>query len=205
MRVIAPPVTFFSPNPVYIQREPPRSRRDTDFNIREALKRNRQLLTGAQESGKAALAGYEKLAPQYNQAVEAARDYQGTVTSNYQAYQKAYNEGVGAFNTELKRLKGVYDSAVASVAPLKSARDAAAEQANKLYSAYSTAYSTGVTQGKSSYQTALSNLKSGADTASGEYERYLGLSNQEARKRGDRLGYRRSILSQGYKRRGAAR
>jgi len=182
MRVIAPRPTFFNPNPVYIQQEPPRSRRDTDFNIREALKRNRQSLLTAQETGRTALAGYEELAPQYNTAVEAARDYQGTVTSNYQAYQKAYNEGVGAFNTELKRLKGVYDSAVASVAPLKSARDAAAQKATKLYSAYSTAYSTGVTQGKSSYQTALSNLKSGVDAASTSYQQYLKLSNQEASK-----------------------
>lgn len=165
-------VRTFSSNP----------RKDTDFNIRAALKRNRQLLTGAQESGRAALAGYEELAPQYNTAVQAARDYQGTVTSNYQAYQKAYNEGVGVFNTELKRLKGVYDSAVAKAAPLKSALDAAAQEATQLYSSYSSAYESGVTQGQSSYQTALTNLKSSADTASGEYERYLGLSNQEARK-----------------------
>lgn len=160
----------------------------TDFNIREALKRNRQLLTGAQESGRAALAGYEELAPQYNTAVQAARDYQGTVTSNYNAYKKAYDEGVGAFNKELKRLKGAYDSAVASVAPLKSARDAAAQQANKLYSSYSSAYSRGVTQGQSSYQTALSNLKSGADAAGTSYQKYLNLSNQEARKYNSMLG-----------------
>lgn len=138
--------------------------------------------TRFKEIGTKATKSYQELQPKYSQAVQAARDYQGTVTSNYRAYQKAYNEGVGAFNTELKRLKGVYDSAVAKAAPLKSARDAAAQQANKLYSSYSSAYESGVTQGQSSYQTALTNLKSGADTASGEYERYLGLSNQEARK-----------------------
>ena len=58
----------------------------TDFNIREALKRNRQLLTGAQESGRAAIAGYEELAPQYNRAVEQARNYQGTLTRDYNRY-----------------------------------------------------------------------------------------------------------------------
>ena len=179
MRVIGPILNQPIRPPGPVRQRP---RRDTDFNIREALKRNRQSLLTAQETGRTALAGYEELAPQYNTAVQAARDYQSTVTSNYQAYQKAYNEGVGAFNTELKRLKGAYDSAVARVAPLKSARDAAAQEATKLYSSYSSAYESGVTQGQSSYQTALTNLKSSADTASGEYERYLGLSNQEARK-----------------------
>ncbi len=156
--------------------------RSTDFNIRAALKRNRQLLTGAQESGRAALAGYEKLTPEYNRAVQAARDYQGTVTSSYDAYRKAYDEGVGAFNTELQRLKGVYDSAVANVASFKSARDAAAQQASQLYSTYSSAYESGVSQGQASYQTALKNLKSGADVASGAYQQYINLSNREARK-----------------------
>ena len=156
--------------------------RSTDFNIRAALKRNRQLLTGAQESGRAALAGYEKLTPEYNRAVQAARDYQGTVTSSYAAYRKAYDEGVGTFNTELQRLKGVYDSAVASVAPLKSARDAAAQQASQLYSTYSSAYESGVTQGQASYQSSLKSLQASADAASSEYQKYLDLSNREARR-----------------------
>ena len=138
--------------------------------------------TRFKEIGTKATKSYQELQPKYSQAVQAAKDYQGTVTSNYEAYRKAYNEGVGAFNTELKRLKGVYDSAVASVGSLKSARDAAAQQANKLYSSYSTAYSRGVTQGQSSYQSALTNLKSGADAAGTSYQKYLKLSNQEASK-----------------------
>tara|TARA_A100001391_G_scaffold39254_1_gene21787 strand:- start:944 stop:2308 length:1365 start_codon:yes stop_codon:yes gene_type:complete len=156
--------------------------RSTDFNIRAALKRNRQLLTGAQESGRAALAGYEKLTPEYNRAVQAARDYQGTVTSSYDAYRKAYDQGVGAFNTELQRLKGVYDSAVASVAPLKSARDAAAQQASQLYSTYSSAYESGVSQGQASYESSLKSLQASAEAASAEYRKSMDLANREARR-----------------------
>ena len=162
--------------------------RSTDFNIRAALKRNRQLLTGAQESGRAALAGYEKLTPEYNRAVQAARDYQGTVTSSYDAYRKAYDEGVGTFNTELQRLKGVYDSAVASVAPLKSARDAAAQAASQLYSTYSSAYESGVSQGQASYQSSLKSLQASAAAASAEYQKSLNLANREARRYNEMIG-----------------
>ena len=83
----------------------------TDFNIREALKRNRQLLTGAQESGRAALAGYEELAPQYNTAVERARNYQGTLTRDYNRYVQDRNQAVDTYNTELKKRYSAYQGA----------------------------------------------------------------------------------------------
>ena len=83
----------------------------TDFNIREALKRNRQLLTGAQESGRAALAGYEELATQYNTAVEQARNYQGTLTRDYNRYIQDRNQAVDTYNTELKKRYSAYQGA----------------------------------------------------------------------------------------------
>jgi len=83
----------------------------TDFNIREALKRNRQLLTGAQETGRTALAGYEELAPQYNQAVERARNYQSTLTRDYNRYVQDRNQAVDTYNTELKKRYSAYQGA----------------------------------------------------------------------------------------------
>lgn len=163
----------------------------TDFNIREALKRNRQLLTGAQESGRAALAGYEELAPQYNTAVERARNYQGTLTRDYNryvqdrnqavdtyntelkkrysAYQGAYQGAANQYNVELQRRKSVYENISAQGSGLERSyqaaqqelnrlsgiKDAAAQQANKLYGTYSSQYSAATKTGQQQYQSQL--------------------------------------------------
>jgi len=156
----------------------------TDFNIREALKRNRQLLTGAQESGRAALAGYEELAPQYNRAVEQARNYQGTLTRDYNRYVQDRNQAVDAYNQQLRQRYQTYQSVTAQGAGLERSykaaqqelnrlggiKDSAAQQANKLYGTYSSQYSgatkTGQQQYESqlgSYRTQISNLQKEAE------------------------------------------
>ena len=168
----------------------------TDFNIREALKRNRQLLTGAQESGRAALAGYEELAPQYNTAVERARNYQGTLTRDYNRYVQDRNQAVDTYNTELKKRYSAYQSAYQGAANqynvelqrrksvyenisaqgsglersyqvaqqelnrLRGIKDAAAQQANKLYGTYSSQYSAATKTGQQQYQSQVSGYQS---------------------------------------------
>ena len=156
----------------------------TDFNIREALKRNRQLLTGAQESGRAALAGYEELAPQYNTAVEQARNYQGTLTRDYNRYVQDRNQAVDAYNQQLQQRYQTYQNVTAQGAGLERSykaaqqelnrlsgiKDAAAQQANKLYGTYSSQYSSATKAGQQqyesqlgSYRTQISNLQKEAE------------------------------------------
>lgn len=168
------------------------TKRDTDFNIRAALKRNRQLLTGAQESGSAALAGYEELAPQYNQAVERARNYQGTLTRNYNRYVQDRNEAVGSYNTQLQQRYQTYQGAVQQGSGLErnykaaqqelnrlsGIKDSAAQQATQLYGTYSSQYSSATTAGQQQYQsqlgsyrTQISNLQKNVQTYQSDLSR----------------------------------
>ena len=149
------------------------TRRDTDFNIRAALKRNRSLLTGAQESGRTALAGYEELAPQYNTAVEQARNYQSVLTRNYESYQQDYNEGVASYNENLKSRKSAYDtllgrgqglesnftSASQALGQLETSRNEAETEVNRLYKSYETTYATAMATASESYESQLKNLQ----------------------------------------------
>ena len=149
------------------------TRRDTDFNIREALKRNRQLLTGAQESGRAALAGYEELAPQYNRAVEQARNFQSTLTGDYNRYVQDRQEAATTYNQQLQQRYQTYQGAVQQGSGLESTfksaeqelsrlggiKDASAAEANRLYGTYSTAFQSGVESGKQQYQSKLSDFQ----------------------------------------------
>jgi len=161
----------------------------TDFNIREALKQNRQALLGAQESGKAALAGYEELAPQYNQAVERARNYQGTLTRDYNRYVQDRNQAVDTYNQQLQQRYQTYQNVTAQGAGLERSykaaqqelnrlsgiKDSAAQQANKLYGTYSSQYSAATKTGQQQYQSQLggyqseiSNLQKNIQTYQGE-------------------------------------
>ena len=149
------------------------TRRDTDFNIREALKRTRSQLLGAQESGRAALAGYEELAPQYNQAVEQARNFQSTLTRDYNRYVQDRQEAATTYNQQLQQrlqayqgavqqesgLKSTFRSAEQELSRLGSIKDASTAEANRLYGTYSTAFQSGVESGKQQYQSKLSDFQ----------------------------------------------
>jgi hypothetical protein len=147
--------------------------RSTDFNIREALKRNRQLLTGAQESGRTALAGYEELAPQYNRAVEQARNYQGTLTRDYNRYVQDRQEAVASYKQELQRRKTAYETAAGSIAAqgpsieqnfqqaqqklqdLQTQQDTAEKELQRRYQIYADNYQTVVRIGARDYEQML--------------------------------------------------
>ena len=145
----------------------------TDFNIREALKRNRQLLTGAQESGRTALAGYEELAPQYNTAVEQARNYQSVLTKNYESYRQDYNTAATSYNQDLQRRKSAYESVLAqgqglesnftsaaqTLGQLKASQQQAESEVNRLYKSYESEYTTAMATASESYESQLKNLQ----------------------------------------------
>ena len=149
------------------------TRRDTDFNIREALKRTRSQLLGAQESGRAALAGYEELAPQYNRAVEQARNFQSTLTRDYDRYVQDRQEAVATYNQELQRRKTAYETAAGSIAAqgprieqnfqqaqqklqaLQTQRDTAEKELQRRYQIYADNYQTVVRIGARDYEQML--------------------------------------------------
>ena len=145
------------------------TRRDTDFNIREALKRTRSQLLGAQESGRAALAGYEELVPKYNTAVEKARGFQSTLTGDYNRYVQDRQEAVDTYNTQLQQRYQTYQGAVQRGSGLESSfrsaeqelsrlggiKDTSAAEANRLYGTYSSAFQSGVQSGKQQFQAKL--------------------------------------------------
>ena len=139
--------------------------RSTDFNIREALKRTRTQLLSAQESGRAALAGYEELAPQYNRAVERARNFQSTLTRDYDLYVQDRKQAVDTYNQQLQQRLQTYQGTVQRGAGLErsfltaqqglkrlqDARDAAATEVNRRYQVYADNYQTVVRIGSKEY------------------------------------------------------
>lgn len=149
------------------------TRLDTDFNIRKALRGGRSQLLSAQETGRAALAGYEELVPQYNTAVEKARDYQSTLTKGYESYQEDYNTAVESYNEDLKSRKSAYDSvlsrgqdlettfstAVQTLRQLQASQQQAALEANRLYQAYEREYQGAASSASKQYESELGNLK----------------------------------------------
>jgi len=202
MRVIAPRPTFSITIPA--ARLP---RRDTDFNIREALKQNRQALLGAQETGKAALAGYEELAPQYNQAVERARNYQGTLTRDYNRYVQDRNQAVDTYNRQLQQRYQTYQNVTAQGAGLERSykaaqqelnrlsgiKDSAAQQANKLYGTYSSQYSAATKTGQQQYQSQLGGYQSEISNLQKNIQTYQGELGTFTQNISDRQRYIRNI------------
>ena len=165
------------------------TRRDTDFNIREALKRTRSQLLSAQETGRAALAGYEELAPQDNRAVEQARNYQGTLTRDYNRYIQERDQAVDAYNQQLQQryqtyqnvtaqgsgLERSYQAAQQELNRLSGIKESAAQQVTQLYGTYSSQYSAATKAGQQQYQSQLggyqsqiSNLQKNIQTYQGE-------------------------------------
>tara|TARA_R100001086_G_C11844725_1_gene259958 strand:- start:2298 stop:3848 length:1551 start_codon:yes stop_codon:yes gene_type:complete len=162
------------------------TRRDTDFNIREALKRTRSQLLSAQESGRAALAGYEELAPAYNRAVEQARNYQGTLTRDYNRYIQDRNQAVDTYNQQLQQryqtyqgaveqgsgLERTFRSAEQELNRLSGIKDSAAQQATQLYGTYSSQYSSATKTGQQRYQSQLGSYRAEIDKLQREAEGY---------------------------------
>ena len=149
------------------------TRLDTDFNIRKALRGGRSQLLGAQETGRAALAGYEELAPKYNTALEQARSYQSTLTRDYNRYVTDRNEAVGSYNRDLQQRYQTYQSATAQGSGLESSykaaqqelgrlggiKDSYATAATQIYGQYSSAYQAGTQAGQQQYDTKLSDFQ----------------------------------------------
>ena len=164
------------------------TRRDTDFNIRQALKRTRSQLLGAQESGRAALAGYEELAPQYNRAVEQARNFQSTLTRDYNRYVQDRQAASTQYQNLLQERKSAYDQAVAAGAPLRQRVASAktdldqlerlisrsAQEATGLYDRYQQQYQAGVKVGQQQYETKLAGFQERGQKLTQDYQRFQG-------------------------------
>ena len=136
--------------------------RSTDFNIREALKRTRSQLLSAQESGRAALASYEELAPQYNRAVEQARNFQSTLTRDYNRYLEDRNTAVSEYNQLLKNRRATLQTALQRqeyLDQLEAAQPELQRQASALYSTYEKSYQDAVSTGSTAYERQLRNTQ----------------------------------------------
>ena len=150
------------------------TRRDTDFNIRQALKRTRSQLLSAQESGRAALASYEELAPQYNRAVEQARNFQSTLTRDYNRYLEDSNTEVSEYNHLLINRRATLQTALRRqeyLDQLEAAQPELQRQASALYSTYQKSYQDAVSTGSAAYEKQLRNTKYARDVTADQLTR----------------------------------
>lgn len=158
--------------------------RSTDFNIRAALLKNQSDLETAQKKGTTALTAYNLLQPTYETAVSKAKQYQTTLTKNYDAYQTARSEAVAAYDTNVASLKSAYDTAVAALPALQQSLDTAttkrsplgktltdtATEGNRLYQVYQQAYQDALTGSQQNYETLVAEAKQGYEKAYAQIE-----------------------------------
>ena len=133
--------------------------RSTDFNVRRALKRNQSLLTGALETGRTALAGYEELTPQYNTAVQAARDYQSILAGDYNQYAEDRNTAVTEYNELLKNRRATVQTALQRqkyLGQLEERLPALQTEGSTLYSTYEKSFQDAMS---AEYEKQLKNTK----------------------------------------------
>lgn len=159
----------------------------------------------AQQQSAGALQNYQRyLQNTYNPSVNTYNQYaSGTYNPAAQAYQNFM--GSGQVQQALQNYQslaqdtGFVDRAASDT---KAVYDASQQEYSRLQAAYE-----GMAPQLNEYSQQAETAKQQVLTLAGQapgLQRSLAIDT-EARKRGDRLGYRRSILSQGYKRRGAAR
>ena len=144
--------------------------------------------TRFKEIGKTATENYQALQPKYSQAVQSAKNYQSTLTKDYELYREDYNTAVASYNEDLKSRKGVYESVLAqgqglesnftsasqTLGQLGTFRDQAATEANRLYGTYEKEYQSAISSALESYESQLKNLQIVQD-----YQELIGLKQEQ--------------------------
>ena len=179
----------------------------TGFNtdLENLLKDTGYVTRYAQQQSAGALQDYERyLRDTYNPSVASYNQYaSGTYTPAAQAYQDFLGSGqvqqaLQSYQS-LAQDTGFVDRAASDT---KAGYDASQQEYSRLQAAYE-----GMAPQLSEYTQQAESAKQQVLSLQGmtpELQRSLAIDT-EARKRGTRLGYRRSVLSQDFKRRGAAR
>ena len=121
--------------------------------------------TRFKEIGTKATKSYQELQPKYSQAVQAAKDYQSTLTRDYNQYVQSRNQAVDSYNQQLQQryqtyqgtvqrgagLERSFQAAQQGLKRLQDARDAAATEVNRRYQVYADNYQTVVRIGSRDY------------------------------------------------------
>ena len=142
--------------------------------------------TRFKEIGRTATKSYQELQPKYSQAVQAAKNYQSTLTRDYNQYIQSRNQAVDSYNQQLQQryqtyqgavqqgsgLERSYQAAQQELKRLEGVRDAAAQQANQLYGTYSSKYSAATRTGQQQYESSLTNYRTQISNLQQEAEGY---------------------------------
>ena len=142
--------------------------------------------TRFKEIGTKATKNYQELQPKYSQAVQAAKNYQSTLTRDYNQYVQSRNQAVDRYNQQLQQRYQTYQGAVQQgsslernyqraqqeLKRLEGVRNAAAQQANQLYGTYSSQYSSATRAGQQQYESSLSSYRTQISNLQKESEGY---------------------------------
>jgi len=142
--------------------------------------------TRFKEIGTKATKSYQELQPKYSQAVQAAKNYQSTLTRDYNQYVQSRNQAVDSYNQQLQQryqtyqgavqqgssLERNYQAAQQELKRLEGVRNAAAQQANQLYGTYSSQYSSATRTGQQQYESSLSSYRTQISNLQKESEGY---------------------------------
>jgi len=140
--------------------------------------------TRFKEIGKTATENYQALQPKYSEAVQSAKNYQSTLTEDYNRYVRDRNQSIDSYNQQLQQryqtyqgavqrgsgLESTYKAAQQELNRLGSLKDSYATQANTLYGTYSSAYSSGTQSGQQQYQTKLGDFQQQFQKIRQDYE-----------------------------------
>jgi len=140
--------------------------------------------TRFKEIGKTATENYQALQPKYSEAVQSAKNYQSTLTEDYNRYVRDRNQSIDSYNSDLQQryqtyqgtvqrgsgLESTYKAAQQELNRLGSLKDSYATQANTLYGTYSSAYSSGTQSGQQQYQTKLGDFQQQFQKIRQDYE-----------------------------------
>lgn len=123
-----------------------------------------------------AQSSYQELYPEYESAFSAAKNYQGTLTKDYQNYVDAQRTATQKYNKELGNRYNAYIAAQnpgsdAQLTKLKDAFETAKGEAEFLYQSYSDTYDTAF----SSFTGESESLKKAMTTAESEVNRLYGV------------------------------
>mgnify|MGYP003676512876 CR=1 FL=1 len=144
--------------------------------------------TRFKEIGTKATKSYQELQPKYSQAVQEAKNYQSTLTRDYNQYVQSRNQAVDSYNTELQQryqtyqgavqqgsgLERSYQTAQQELKRLEGVRNTAEQQANQLYGTYSSKYSAATKTGQQQYQSQLGGYQSQIGNLQKNIETYQG-------------------------------
>ena len=130
--------------------------------------------TRFKEIGTRATKSYQELQPKYSQAVQAAKDYQSTLTRDYKQYVQSRNQAVSEYNQLLINRRAALQTALQRqeyLDQLEAAQPELQRQASELYSTYQKNYQDAVSTGSTAYERQLRNIKYARDVTTDQLTR----------------------------------